>query len=71
MLKHRKLLNEEFIPFMNLTFIVGGEKVYALRPVVEQRCPYLLSTPKYIKKKKKKKEIQDLLVNPTDFTKSR
>ena len=58
-MRHRKLLNPELAPFMNLTMIVEGEKgkerICSLRSIVEQRCPSLLLAVNFIKKKKEKK----------------
>jgi len=56
LLHHRKLLNPEYIPYLNLTLIVEGkERIYSMRSIVEQRCPALLLAVKYIKKTKEKK----------------
>ena len=56
-LRHRKLLNAEIVPFMNLTFVVDGgrERLCSMRTIVEQRCPSLLLAVSFIKKKKEKK----------------
>jgi hypothetical protein len=58
-LRHRKLLNADLLPFMNLTFIVEGpngrERFYSMRSVIEQRCASLLLAVSFIKKKKEKK----------------
>lgn len=69
-MKHRKLLNPEFIPYMNLTIIVEGgkERLYSLRSIIEQRCPSLLLAVKYIKKKKEKKGITGPVGNKTTTT---
>jgi len=54
---HKRLLNPELQPFMNVTMVLPGEKekVYALRNVLEIRCPALLNDEGLIKKKKEKK----------------
>lgn len=59
LMRHRKLLNPEFAPFLNLTIIVEGgkERMLSHRSIIEQRCPSLLLAVKYIKKKKEKKGI--------------
>ena len=59
LMRHRKLLNADIIPYMNLTLIVEGgkERLYSLRSIVEKRCPSLLLAVSYIKKKKEKKGI--------------
>lgn len=67
LMRHRKLLNAELAPFLNLTIIVEGgkERILSHRSIIEQRCPSLLLAVKYIKKKKEKKGITGPVSNLT------
>mmetsp|Transcript_4606 Transcript_4606/g.16208 ORF Transcript_4606/g.16208 Transcript_4606/m.16208 type:complete len:603 (+) Transcript_4606:250-2058(+) len=53
---HRRLLNSNtYAVFSSCVFHLKTEKVHTLRPIVEIRCPVLLTLPQIVKRKKVKK----------------